>query len=436
LICTLANSAWLAGCLPELARFRRAIGNVREEQEKILRRLVPSVRNVQHYRESFPISDRIPVPEDTKLLQPTSGSSGATKLIPYTDALQREFQRGIRAWIADLFLEDPQLMRGPAYWSVSPPVPTKNGVGFDDDSAYVGGWQRKLVNAVMLRTREELIRERELRLISVWNPTFLSILADGLDPQKFWPKLRLISCWTDANAAAPAARLAAMFPHARMQGKGLIATEGFISLPLSGHEGSALAIRSHFLEFAPVGGNETLLAHELDRGQQYEVVVTTGGGLRRYPLKDVIEVVGRVKQCPLIRFVGRQMVSDWFGEKLSEAFVATVLRDELPAASFAMLACDPKIPAYVLFVDGEMPSQARIETRLRENFHYDYARFRGQLQELRVAHVPHAGEIYQQFCVRNGMKAGDVKPLALERRAAREIFPSYSSSSVLPIRNT
>ena len=72
-----------------------------------------------------------------------------------------------------------------------------------------------------------------------------------------WPHLQVISCWTDANAAAPAAHVARLFPHARIQGKGLIATEGFISLPLAGHEGAALSVRSHFLEFAPAtAGNE------------------------------------------------------------------------------------------------------------------------------------------------------------------------------------
>src|SRR5438876_1499171 len=120
LICTLANSAWLAGCLPELVRFRRALRNVREEQEKILRRLVPSAKNEQDYQQHFPLNDDVNVPQNVKLLQPTSGSTGPTKLIPYTESLQREFQRGIRAWIADLFLDDPKLMTGPAYWSVSP----------------------------------------------------------------------------------------------------------------------------------------------------------------------------------------------------------------------------------------------------------------------------------------------------------------------------
>ena len=443
MICALANSLWLAGCLPELARFRRGVTRVREEQEKILFRLLRGenefakqhdfslIKTVHDYQQAVPIRkfedfepwiDRIAggeknvlTAEPVTLLEPTSGSSGANKLIPYTASLQREFQRGIRAWIADLFLHDPQLMLGPAYWSVSPPVARRRSaggipIGFDDDSAYVGGWQRRLVQAVTVKTPTS-----DVRLISIWNPTFLS-----MQRVPDLPKLRVISCWTDANAAAPAAQLAKLFPQARIQGKGLIATEGFISFPMHGREGTALAIRSHFLEFVPLGSENALLAHELDEGQQYAVVISTGGGLYRYLLDDVIEVVGRVGQCPLICFVGRQgYVSDWFGEKLNEAFVAGVLRESLGTApSFAMLACDTDIPAYVLYIDGEIADEKAIEidALLRRNFHYDYARHLGQLRPLQICRVPRAAELYQEFCMRAGQKAGDIKPLALDRR--------------------
>ena len=36
MIATLANSAWLASCLPEYFRFRHALGQVRAEQERVL----------------------------------------------------------------------------------------------------------------------------------------------------------------------------------------------------------------------------------------------------------------------------------------------------------------------------------------------------------------------------------------------------------------
>ena len=215
--------------------------------------------------------------------RPTSGSASATKLIPYPASLQREFQRGIQPWIADLFLHRPDLMRGQAYWSVSPATSsnrrTSGGIpiGFEDDSHYVGGWRRRLVQAVMavpptLRhvaeidtfqhlTLLSLVRSGSLRIISVWNPTFLLVLLDRLTSHAeavardlhgdtmrrnvlrralraatpaerhaiLWPDLGLISCWADANASEPSAAVSQLFPHAAVQGKGLVATEGFVS---------------------------------------------------------------------------------------------------------------------------------------------------------------------------------------------------------------
>jgi hypothetical protein len=518
-ICTPANALWLTGCLREAGRFHRATRRVGHEQQRVLQQLIranadtefgrthqfSTIRSVRDYQDRVPVRtyddfrpyiDRVSdgsvnllTRERVRLFEPTSGSASATKLIPYTASLQEQFQRGIQAWIADLFVHHPNLMRGQAYWSVSPQLTAKRltlggiPIGFDDDAEYVGGWRRRLVRAVMaaprsLRTAPDmdtflhmtllcLIRSSSLRLISVWNPTFLSLLvervhsrADALlrdlrsDTRRYdvlcaalrvrtpgechatlWPRLGLISCWADANAAVPATELATLFPQAKIQAKGLIATEGFISFPQVGREGSILAVRSHFLEFARVDSHDRpserspLGAHELERGQRYEVILSNAGGLYRYRLGDLVQVVGHVNECPLIRFVGRHgYVSDWFGEKLSEAHVASVLHHALESArvsaSFAMLACDPTLtrPAYVLYIDTRESDEAldalgrSIEAELRCNFHYDYARLVGQLAPLRVFRAEGAAATYLKTAVDAGQRAGDVKPLALDRR--------------------
>jgi hypothetical protein len=518
-ICAIANMLWLAGCLPEAARFRRATARVREEQALVLQRLLRAnadtefgrrhglsgIRSVREYQDQVPLAtydeyrpliDRVAdgVPnvltrQPVHLMEPTSGSAGASKLVPYTASLRQEFQRGIRPWIADLFLHHPELTSGQAYWSISPAAAssrrTSGGIpiGFEDDASYVGGWQQRLVRSVMAvpagirrvsdmeafryLTLLSLVRAVNLRLISVWHPTFLSLLVDRLfewgdalardlvaDPKRrdvlraalragtpgerhaiLWPRLGVISCWADANAAASAARIAELFPHARVQGKGLIATEGFVSLPLTGRDGSALAMRSHFFEFAPVdalGGpaaGAPRLAHQLERAQRYTVILSTGGGLYRYHLQDVIEVVSVVGRCPLIRFVGRQgYVSDWFGEKLNEAHVARVLQDAFESfrvsATFAMLACDQTLPApaYVLYIETVEPDASlrrlahRIDLDLQANFHYSHARRLGQLAPLRVFRANGAGEAYLSAAARPGQRLGDVKPVALDRR--------------------
>jgi hypothetical protein len=414
--------------------------------------------------------------------------------------LQQQFRRGIQAWTADLFLHHPELLTGAAYWSVSPMAAearySSGGIpiGFDDDAAYLGGWQQRLVNSVMAvpgtlskihdmdtvryLTLLFLVSCRNLKLISVWNPTFLSLLMTRLPEwgeeiardleqgsvsraglklappgsrrraldlkaalrsntiaerhMRLWPELKVISCWTDANASAPSAVLQTQFPQSQIQGKGLLATECFVSFPLAGHEGGALAVRSHFFEFLPVGtSGETgypLLAHELVQGQQYAVVVTTGGGLYRYRLGDLVEVTGQIHDCPLIRFLGRQdQVSDWFGEKLNEAHVAGILRrafdDHKIAPAFAMLACDiSSAPAYVLYVETEAAEHLlnviaeKIEDALCGNFHYRYARQFGQLAPLKTFRARNAAATFLENAIASGQRAGNVKPSALDPR--------------------
>jgi hypothetical protein len=518
MICQVANALWLGGCLPESARFRRATARVRAEQEAVLRRIVranaatefgerhqfSSIANARDHQERVPVrtfedhrpwidraadgARRLLTNEPVRLFEPTSGSTGTSKLVPYTPSLQREFLRGIRTWVADLFTRHPALMNGEAYWSISPVASkdrrTPGGIpiGFDDDSAYLG-WQRRLAQAVMAvppdvrrignisvfryATLLALVRCENLRLASVWNPTFLSLLVERLPEYgdalardvagdrrsqerlraalrastpaerhaTLWPHLAMISCWSDGNAAAAAAELATLFPQAHMQAKGLIATEAFVSMPLADRPGAALAVRSHFFEFMPVTADgEPLeerprLAHELDPSGRYAVIVTTGGGLYRYALGDVVEVVGHIHDCPLIRFIGRQgNISDWFGEKLNEAHVADVLRDAFAAVGlsprFAMLACDTLMRPvrYVLYIDAAEEDEVvataatHVDAALRRSFHYDYARRLGQLAPLGVFRATHASDTYLVRAVSTGQRAGNVKPVALDRR--------------------
>jgi hypothetical protein len=269
-------------------------------------------------------------------------------------------------------------------------------------------------------------------LISVWHPTFLSLLVEPLaemfpgesDPAalhaRLWPRLRVISCWADAAAAQPAAELARLFPHARIQPKGLIATEAFVSLPLEEHDGAALAVRSHFFEFVDDCGH-VRLAHQLSRGDEVSVVVTTGGGLLRYRLRDRVAVTGFVRECPVLRFIGKEaLVSDWFGEKLSELQVQRALDASGLEVGFALVACEDN--GYVLFaetpVDGDRLLEAakRFDAALRDNIHYRYCRQLGQLRPLRVCRLRHGGrEAWLRECAVRGQRLGGVKPSLLRR---------------------
>jgi hypothetical protein len=371
-------------------------------------------------------------------------------------------------------------MRGRAYWSISPTIPRRQSsggvpIGFDDDSAYLGRFSRWAVQRLLVTpspdsrsnlaelrrsTLRNLLAAEDLALISVWSPTFLTTLlapliheADSVLAelpatrrgrrvsaivrghatwaekfQTIWPRLAVISCWTDAAAGqfVPAVRL--LFPSVPIQSKGLIATEGVVTFPFGTRSGSVLAIRSHFFEFESPDGS-TRLAHELNQGASYGVVLTTGGGLYRYRLGDLVEVVGFSNQAPILKFCGKsERTSDLVGEKLSEPFVRGAIEricENLHVKpTFALLAPSRESPPrYTLYLqapnlgalNGQI-SQA-IEVALSANPHYGYAVGLGQLAPATVHIVPSnvpAWDVFERRFLELGRKAGDIKPVFLD----------------------
>src|SRR5205814_7909402 len=116
------------------------------------------------------------------------------------------------AWIFDLFRHQPSLMCGRHYWAISPLAQrrevTAGGVPVGlDDAAFLGWFGRWVHRAVMAvpsdvgraadmescrrATLDHLVHCPDLRLISVWNPSFLTLLLDrlpaGTRPRELWP---------------------------------------------------------------------------------------------------------------------------------------------------------------------------------------------------------------------------------------------------------
>lgn len=502
----MSTLAWIALNAPGYARFRSALSSPETVQRHLLLRYLrdnagtafgrayrfADIQTPEQYQSRVPLStwediapwvDRIAAGEPAVLtrspvrtLEPTSGSSAAAKRIPYTAAMQREIRRAIAPWIFDLYKDRPRLALGCAYWSITPVAveeesgPSAVPVGFEEDAAYLGGFWRRLVDSTLavpgsvrhIRNVDDfryatllfLLRRSDLSLISVWHPSFLTLLMGALpdfwdrlladiergtprlsplprraaelwalppdEPVRIWPRLGLLSCWGDAHAALHLPELRRMFPGVEIQPKGLLATEAFVTIPFSGK--TPLAIRSHFFEFLPEDGGGPRLAHELEPGGVYSVVVTTGGGLYRYRLGDRVEVTGLVGQTPSLRFLGREgHTSDLRGEKLHEGFVAGVLvrvfRTLGISPRFALLA--PDVPdGYTLFLEMDDDPPANLdrvlEDELAANPHYRAAVSLGQLAPARVFLIEKDGfELYLRRCRERGQRLGDVKPLAL-----------------------
>ena len=531
-----ANLAWVMACLPSWLLFRLALYFPRLTQERRLRALLRRHRDTDFGRQhgfaalqsAAAFAARVPLAEYSDfaaaiaalrrgepsprgaepvlLLEPTSGSTGAPKLIPYTAALRREFQAAIQPWLAALYLVRPRLLCGRHYWSISPNTvlvatasagPDAIPVGFADDAEYLGPVQRRLARwlfAVPPEIRRVtdpetfthltllfLLHERNLRLISVWHPSFLTLLLDALpahlptllcelrsgridaglvlepdlrqrlqaglsatparaaevaatasDPGAFgrlWPRLQVISCWTDGWTSPWVERLRHGFPGVLLQGKGLLATEGVVTIPIGRGDARVCALRSHFLEFVePLTGALRCL-WELEPGHDYSVVLTTGGGLWRYRLHDLVRVSGICGRTPCLIFLGKDnAVVDLVGEKLHEQHVAAALSAAADATgilpAFAMLA--PTITGrrcrYLLFLELSSAAAtaetarfaAAVEAELCRNYHYAHARRLQQLGAVEPFRLcGNAMAAYRAALVAAGIKAGDVKLPAL-----------------------
>jgi hypothetical protein len=434
------------------------------------------IKNITAYQNLVPLTtyeDYLPFIEKIKngekniltseavlILEPTGGSTSATKLIPYTKSLQIEFQKGLKPWLYDLYTQNRELNWGKSYWSITPATTpkkyTKGGIpiGFEEDSDYLGSLGKRLLKHIMAvsakvaqekniatfydKTALSLLKCKNLTFISIWNPTLLILILDHIEKNsarllsklphqrrsevekfiqdktyhKLWPHLKVISCWGDAQAHLYAEKLKRLFPHVYLQPKGLLATEGFISLPFTNEKGARLSISSHFFEFISTRDNKIYLAHELAKDEEYEVVITTSGGLYRYKLNDLIKVIDFQGVFPLLKFKGkRDKVCDLFGEKLHENFLKNMMEHLGVKDSFYMFA--PKQNGYVLYLQAEQ-IPPNLDQALRENFHYDYCRKLGQLQAVKIFKL--TGDPLREYiheCVQRGQKLGDIKPTVL-----------------------
>jgi hypothetical protein len=147
--------------------------------------------------------------------------------------------------------------------------------------------------------------------------------AQTLRLRDAWPELTLIGCWLGGHAGHHARRLSEDYGDVPRRDLGLVASEGRLTLPLAdGSAAGVLAIDAGFLEFIPeealdVDAPPVLLAHELEVGRRYGIVLSGAHGLYRYDLNDIVEVAGYHRRTPLVAFVrkGRDMTS-LTGEKL------------------------------------------------------------------------------------------------------------------------
>ncbi|MFE4516164.1 GH3 auxin-responsive promoter family protein [Kitasatospora sp. NPDC056783] len=188
-------------------------------------------------------------------------------------------------------------------------------------------------------------------------------------PALVWPRIRALFGWTTGVASLYLPALREDF------GTGVsalpapvAASEGPVGVPLDRHgsAGSLVATASVY-EFVDADADltpdvGTLLPHELEPGREYHVVFSHVGGLYRYAVGDVVQVVDVPDGAPRVRYAGRAGRSDAVGERLRESQVVRALRTALDSTGLGLrnVACrvepaDGTAPRYVFAVAPTLP---------------------------------------------------------------------------------
>jgi GH3 auxin-responsive promoter len=201
-------------------------------------------------------TERVITPYRIIHTEPTSGSSGAIKLIPYTLPLVQSFSSMFGIWVFDQLQNGFKPSTGRMFISISPASGTVTS-GFSSDTEYLREPLRSLLAAFLVFPPKNnftknmdkttfydqlaitLLTETDLEIISIWSPSYWLVLleyiqsnrnrfalllpikqrnillAQTINWEALWPRLKLISCWADALSKPLANQLVNLFPDSR-----------------------------------------------------------------------------------------------------------------------------------------------------------------------------------------------------------------------------
>lgn len=259
--------------------------------------------------------------------------------------------------------------------------------------------------AITRKLRPDRARARELEAVVQRTGT--------LYPKDAWTAHPfLLGNWTGGSMSAYLRHYPRYFGDNWVRDVGLIASEGRMTIPFAdGTPAGVLDITSHYFEFIPESEIDSpqptvLAAHELTEGGRYYILLTTGYGLYRYHIHDLVRCAGFHHRTPLIEFLSKGAhFANITGEKLSEYHVtgsmARVLGElDLTLSTYSVAPCwpddDREAPCYGLFIEPGEHSAAvleRLVRRLEEelcrvNIEYESKRTSERLGPMRLEVVP------------------------------------------------
>lgn len=366
-----------------------------------------------------------------RFFETTSGSTGNKKQIPYTRSFLKTFEEMFLIWAHDLTNHSGiNFKSGKFFMSISPKIGEEN----KDDRKYLSApvafllkpflasnpnhHSAKTGQEFLMKIAKDLINSPDLEIISIWSPTYLlSVLhfmrendvALNIRDKSWldiWPQLKLISCWTHAQASRSADLLKEKFPGVIIQPKGLLMTEGAVTIPWSDANGCVPLVNQAYFEFLDAS-NKLLKLHEVKVGETYTLITSQINGYLRYNTQDQVKVTGIYLKTPVLEFMGRiGQYSDLAGEKFSE----NGLRELKLNQNFLVVPDDSgELPRYHIFCETNDSDNAKWDNSLKTIYHYKLARELNQLNSPVIHVVKNVGDLYLRFFQSQGMTLGDIK---------------------------
>ena len=179
-------------------------------------------------------------------------------------------------------------------------------------------------------------------------------------PRYYWPKLMAAGFWLGGSVGVYVDTVRPLLPETtKYIDVGYGASETKINIPTKPETpAGALAVFCSFFEFIPEGGGEPLLAHELEDGKNYEIILTTNSGLYRYRLKDLVHVEGFTGNTPNIYFLTKLTdVANIAQEKIPGSMlldaIRNVAKEDGNICQMAQVYPDAESASYVICIETE-----------------------------------------------------------------------------------
>ena len=283
----------------------------------------------------------------------------------------------------------------------------------------------------MIRSRLRACPDRADELTALNAALEMPRIAD------LWPSVQAVVTWTCGSAGTAVSALRQeLSPGTRVLELGYIASEFRATITLGRRAGAGLpTLDTHFFEFVERdrwdrGEREALTLDRIRKGVDYYIIVTTPSGLYRYFINDIVRVTGFLHRTPLLKFMQKgKGVTSLTGEKLYECQVLSAVRGAMAeigcALRFVMMLADEATGKYHLYVEpdaGPRPLAARLgqavdEKLARLNIEYQSKRESERLGRIDAHWLnDRTGDAFKQFCVGNGQREGQFKPVALAYR--------------------